>query len=321
MNALGRPGRCWFCGKEHLAVGDPPEHVVQAALGGTLTTDRVAEECNTELGKSIDEPFLDDFFIALERVFFDIRDPRRRQDRPPPNPRHEAELADGTPIKVEMRGGPWQPMIEPRLLQDDEKVFRITAPSVEIAEEMMQKKLERLQRDGIDVSSTSIERVENREAVEAKVNVSIDGTIRVRAVAKMALAVLSKVLPDEWLDSPDAERLLGWLRADKPRTVSGDGVAMAAPTRILDLMAHMCAPPEHLIFFQPSGHDTVNLLIVLFGREVLGQRIQLHGVPTPAKIGWAIDPKPHTLEETNFEQLALRVVRAMAETDDERPAA
>ncbi|MGD9737529.1 MAG: HNH endonuclease, partial [Solirubrobacterales bacterium] len=175
MSAPSRPGRCWFCGNEHLAVGDPPEHIVQAALGGTLTTDRVARECNSELSKSIDKPFLDDFFIALQRVFFDIRDPRRRQDRPPPNPRHEGELADGTPIKVEMRGAPWQPIIEPRLLQDDEKVFRITAPTIEAAEAMMEKKLKRLQRDGVDVSSLSIQNVENKEAVEAKINVSIDG--------------------------------------------------------------------------------------------------------------------------------------------------
>lgn len=311
-----RPGRCWYCGAEHLAVDDPPEHIIQAAIGGTLTTDRVARDCNSQLSKLVDQPFLDDFFIALQRAFFDIRDPRRRQDRPPPNPRHQGELADGTPIKVEMRGGPWQPIITPRLIQDDEKVFRITASSMEEAEAMMEKKLERLQRDGVDVSSFSINNVENQEAVEAKINISIDGTIRVRALAKMTLGVLSLVLPDEWLDSPDALRLLGWLW-EKPKSAGGKGLPMVAPAAIPDLMSDMCAPPEHLIFFMPDGPEAVNLLTVLFGREILGQKIQLHGTPSPGKLAWAIDPMALTLKETDFDQLALRVVRAMTEAEGE----
>jgi hypothetical protein len=312
-----RPGRCWFCGKEHLVVGDPPEHIIQAALGGTLTTDRVARKCNSDLSKLIDKPFLDDFFVALERVFFDIRDPRRRKDRPPPNPRHEGELADGTPIKIEMRDGPWQPIIEPRLIPVNEKVFRITARSLEEAEAMMEKKLKRLQRDGFDVSSVSMENVKNEEAVEAKINISIDGTIRIRALAKMTLGVLSKVLPDEWLDTPDAKRLLSWLW-EQPKSAGGKGgLPMAAPKTIPDLMSDMCAPPEHLIFFMPAGADAVSLLIVLFGREIMGHQIQLHGAPSPGKRAWAMDPKALTLQETDFDQLALRVVRAMIEAEGE----
>lgn len=207
-----RSGRCWACGEEHLAVGDPVEHIVQAALGGTLTTDRFARACNTKLGELIDQPFIEDHFVALARVLFDIRDPRRRKDRPPPHPRHEAELNDGTPIKVEMRDGLWRPVITPRLVEEgegEELVFRITARSQAEADEMMRKKLERLKRDGHDVSAYEMRNVEHEDAAEAKMTVSIDGTIRVRAVAKMTLGALSKVLPDEWLDTPDAKRLQG----------------------------------------------------------------------------------------------------------------
>jgi hypothetical protein len=283
--ASSRPGRCWACGEEHLEVGDPVEHIIQAALGGTLTTDRFARTCNAKLGESIDQPFIEDHFVALARVLFDIRDPRRRQDRPPPNPRHEAELADGTPIKVDMRDGLWRPVITPRLIEQgegEELVFRITARSQEEAGEMMRKKLERLKRDGHDVSSYEIHNVEHEDIAEAKLTVSIDGTIRVRALAKMTLGVLSKVLPDEWLDMKD-----------------------------------MCSPPEHLVFFMPAGFDAVTLLIVLFGQEIMGQQIQLHGAPSPGKLAWAMDPKALELEETNFDQLAMRVVRAMIEAEGE----
>jgi hypothetical protein len=314
-----RPGRCWACGEEHLAVGDPVEHIIQAALGGTLTSDRFARACNTELGELIDQPFLEDHFVALARVLFDVRDPRRRQDRSPPNPRHEAELADGTPIKVEMRGGLWRPLITPRLVAEGEGedlTFRITARSQEEADEMMRKKLERLQRDGHDVSSYEMRNVQVEDAAEAKITVSIDGTIRVRALAKMTLGVLSKVLPDEWLDTPDAKRLRGWLW-EKRKSEGGNGLPMAAPKSIPDLMKDMCSPPEHLVFFMPAGPDAVNLLIVLFGQEIMGQQIQLHGAPSPGKRGWAMDPKTPRLEEIDFDQLAMRVVRAMMEAEGE----
>jgi hypothetical protein len=41
-----RPGRCWYCGKQSLRVGDPLEHAIPAAIGGTLKIDRVCGECN-----------------------------------------------------------------------------------------------------------------------------------------------------------------------------------------------------------------------------------------------------------------------------------
>lgn len=314
-----RSGRCWACGEEHLAVGDPVEHIVQAALGGTLTTDRFARACNTKLGELIDQPFIEDHFVALARVLFDIRDPRRRKDRPPPHPRHEAELNDGTPIKVEMRDGLWRPVITPRLVEEgegEELVFRITARSQAEADEMMRKKLERLKRDGHDVSAYEMRNVEHEDAAEAKMTVSIDGTIRVRAVAKMTLGALSKVLPDEWLDTPDAKRLQGWLWGRR-KSEGGDGLPMAAPKSIPDLMKDMVSPPEHLVFFMPAGPDAVNLLIVLFGQEIMGQQIQLHGAPSPGKLAWAMDPKALTLRETDFDQLALRVVRARIEAEGE----
>jgi hypothetical protein len=38
-----RSGRCWYCGEKVLREGDPLEHVIPAAIGGTLTTNRVCE--------------------------------------------------------------------------------------------------------------------------------------------------------------------------------------------------------------------------------------------------------------------------------------
>jgi hypothetical protein len=118
-----RLGRCWACGKPHRSVGDPPEHIVQSALGGTLTTDRFARDCNRELGSRVDQPFLRDFVVAVSRAHHGIRDPRRPQ-RPPPNPRHHAKTKDGQAVVFDWRDG--GVIFPPQVSEDEERVI-ITA--------------------------------------------------------------------------------------------------------------------------------------------------------------------------------------------------
>lgn len=59
-----RPGRCWYCGKQTLRVGDPLEHAIPAAIGGTLKIDRVCGECNQRARSEIDWPLQRDFLVA-----------------------------------------------------------------------------------------------------------------------------------------------------------------------------------------------------------------------------------------------------------------
>nr|WP_298260151.1 HNH endonuclease [Bradyrhizobium sp.] len=56
--------RCIFCSKER-----PPslEHVVPLAIGGSLTTDRVCEPCNSELGSRVDLALTDYLPIRVRR--------------------------------------------------------------------------------------------------------------------------------------------------------------------------------------------------------------------------------------------------------------
>lgn len=311
MGGETRHGRCWFCGEAHLRHGDPPEHIIPAAIGGTLTTDRVAYSCNNELGKSIDQPFLKDVIVAMDRAFFDIRDPRRHQDRPPPNPEHKAELEDGTEIKIEMRGGPWRPILRPGVEQVDDRTYHVTASSAAEAERIMEKRLDRLRRDGVDVSGVEITQQRTHRAASAKVTMMVDPTIRLRASAKIALGILSKVLPDEWLDSNDAERLFGWLRDAQPKLRDGKGETIALPREVPEVLDDIVRPPEHLIFSMADGRDAIGLWIVLFGHEVLVDRFELGGLQRPNKFGWAMDPKKRTLTETDIERLSLRKVVAL----------
>ena len=62
--------RCIYCAMENLKPS--LEHVVPAALGGTLTTRSVCEECNSSLGAEVDAPFVDSLLLRMLR--FNFRD-------------------------------------------------------------------------------------------------------------------------------------------------------------------------------------------------------------------------------------------------------
>jgi hypothetical protein len=172
--AISRLGsRCWFCGERHLSPDDPPEHVIPAALGAELTTDRVAGVCNRRAGKEIDQPLLADPFIGFNRVFYDTRD--RRGGRPP-NPARNASLADGSPAVLDTRVMPWRATALPQIRGEGERLT-ITAGSVEEAEKMISKRSE---RTGQRYRVLEQRRAKNDHA-EVMSTVTLDIHLRIRA--------------------------------------------------------------------------------------------------------------------------------------------
>ena len=308
MTSTRRSGRCWACGEEHLASDDPPEHIVQAALGGTLTTDRFAADCNRELGRSVDQPFLRDFWVAAARARYDIRDPRRA-DRPPPIPSHTAHFPDGRPARIDMLDGKWEPIPLPHVQEDDNK-FIITASSFAEAERATSKKVSRLKRDGQKIESEPVMRWQKVENPEVQVDISMSATIRVRAAAKVALGVLSLVLPDDWLDSEGAKQLQGWMWDDWPKNAEGQKI-IAPPRRVPEPLSTICRPPEHLLFFSRGRGDELIFTAILLGEQMLPIRTNLAGAPRPT-MAWTLDPKAHSCKETTFDDLLLRAVEALA---------
>ena len=67
-----------------------------------------------------------------------------------------------------------------------------------------------------------------------------------RAAAKMALATLSLSLPDDWLDTPDAERLLRWLWEEKPKNDDGS-LAFTYPGAPEEVETLFATPPSNVI--------------------------------------------------------------------------
>ena len=100
--------RCWYCGLEKLRVGDPPEHIIPDAMGGTLKTDRVCRDCNHRAGREIDAPFMRDWLIATDRALHSPGGHRMQ-------PRVDAALEDGTVVDLSTGKGPWRATVRASL--------------------------------------------------------------------------------------------------------------------------------------------------------------------------------------------------------------
>lgn len=296
-----RPGRCWACGETHLAVDDPPEHIVESALGGVLTTDRFAGSCNKELGRRVDQPFCRDFLVQLRRAHHGLRDPRRPQ-RPPANPRHHAVTPDGRRVVFDWRG---KSVFWPPHIRSEGERFMVKAQTEEEARRAADSKIERLRRDGVEVEAGQSKTVkQSQEPVEAKFTVSLSSTLRARVAAKIALGAFSLVLPEDWLDGDSAKLLQSWLWDEQPKTADG-GVIFAAPRRVPPPMDAFGAPPKHTLFFLPGDDGGALFGIILFGEELMVVRTGPLG-DRPPEIAWLLDPVARTCEEASFWDLALR---------------
>lgn len=296
-----RPGRCWACGEPHLTAGDAPEHIVESAIGGTLTTDRFAGACNEELGRRVDQPFLRDPLIAMRRARHGIRDPRRPR-RPPASPRHTATTSDGRKVIFDL--GDNRVFWPPHMVEDGERIV-VTAQTRDEARRVVERKVARLRRDGFAVEVRPARSVRQPdEPVDAKFTLSMSNTLRPRVAAKIALGAFSLVLPEEWLDTEAAKLLQSWLWDEQPKT-SGGGVIFAGPQRVPPPIDAFGSPPTHTLFFLPGDERGALFGMVLFGEELMV-------VPTgpldgrPPEIAWRLDPIARTCEETSFWELALR---------------
>lgn len=301
--------RCWFCGQAHTAADDPPEHIVPATLGAELTTDAVAASCNERAGKEVDQPLINDLFVAFNRVFFDIRD--RRGNRPP-NPVRNATFRDGTPVTLETRHGPWEAKVIPQVREEGDR-FVITAGSVEEAEEIIAKKS---QRSGQQFKVVGEQR-SGEEHPEVLFTVSLDTRIRVRARAKMVLGALSKVFPDTWLDSPEAHQLQEWLWDPRPKR---DGAEVGAMHTAVDELGFLCQPPNHLVALMPMGVDRLMVLVMLFGKEVMPYEVQLPDGMVAPELCWVMDPRKRKVREVGLMKL-INEIGPGSEHEDEHGGA
>lgn len=309
-----RPGRCWYCAEPRLKVGDPPEHVISAALGASLTTDRVCADCNERAGREIDYPFLGDWFIAMDRALYRVEDPRRRRRRPPRAPAQEGQLPDATPVDLHTQDGPWQAQVRSSIEYHGDEV-RIRAPNMEEYERLLERVRRRVESEGRTFHPPGEpEVIDSGAAVEMRTQ--IDGVVWLRSAAKTTLAALSLVLDDAWLDTPDAAMLRGWLWDADPRNADGQK-ALAFPMEPADLEQHAAQPPDHLIVLTRVDRDVLGVSVAFFGRSFVRSRVELGGSAPPEPGGWRI-PISGAAEWIGWSQLLLEATqRRFPEIEDE----
>jgi hypothetical protein len=278
--------------------------VIPAVLGGALTTDRVCADCNRRAGVEIDQPFVGDWLVGWSRILWDVRDDRRRGERPPPIPDEELTLPDGSRVRLLHDG---QTEIIPRVERYGDEIS-ISVGSDDELNEVIKKITERAARNGKTLTPGEIKR---RVVQEVAGRIVIDGTLWLRATTKMALAAASLVLPEEWLSGSEATTYRSFLWDENPVRDEG-GPATAFPTQLAPQLAELIQPPEHVIVFSPS-RDHVNVVTVLFGSLTAGS-VQFSVTGRPPQNAWVLDPRTRSVRATTLEELITPVaVRRLKE--------
>lgn len=58
---------CAYCGLDRLDGKQKPEHPIPAVLDSEIVVFTICNECNRRAGREVDQPFLDDTVIRMER--------------------------------------------------------------------------------------------------------------------------------------------------------------------------------------------------------------------------------------------------------------
>lgn len=286
MEVQAPRGRCWYCAHGALRVGDPPEHVISAALGARLTTDKVCASCNARAGREIDYPFLGDWFVASERALYGINDPRRGGRRRPPRAAlQEGRLPDGTPVDLQTQDGPWEARIRSRIEYNGDEVRIVAADRAEY-DRLLERVRKRVEADGRTFQDPG-EPQELDAGSHVEMRTQIDGRVWLRSAAKTTLAALSLVLSEDWLDTHHATLLRSWLWDLDPRNARGE-IALGFPMEPAELERHAARPPEHLIILTPSAGGALGVSMAFFGRNFIRSRVALDGHPPPDPGAWRL---------------------------------
>lgn len=154
--------------------------------------------------------------------------------------------------------------------------------------------------------------------------VALNKWIWTRATAKAALGFASLVLPEHWLDSPQAVELRGWMW-DPPRRDADGSVTLGPiwpePLTSDGWVEYLVPPSQHLVAFWPlPDPSSVVFKMVLFGLQRAGMLLDLADAPVPA-VAWVLDPGRHSYRRTTPAAILLDAAQRKFEDegDEEEP--
>jgi hypothetical protein len=125
---------------------------------------------------------------------------------------------------------------------------------------------------------------------QVNVPVSINGVMWLRAAAKMTLGVMSLSQPDNWLDTPSARQLIGWLWDETPVDENGQQASLF-PRSPDEREAELFPPPAHIIVQTTMRDSRIAATFRLFGTHIVGLPVEvLESVPDTCWIMAAGEP-------------------------------
>jgi hypothetical protein len=290
--------RCTYCARWLDDEKREAEHVVPRAIGGSVTTRRVCDECNRRAGREVDGPLLRSIWVAMARHRHAVADPRD-PNRPPDPPRLLGTWEDGSRGMLDLhRDGPRARVIS-EFVPLGENAWKVPLP-LDAPSSELRRLLDRLER-----REGGLAEIRKREPMpEQTINVKLTEQLHTwpRFGSKIGLWLGSHVFGDEWLDTEvaDSSRKILW---DDPREVH---LASPLPTRPDSVMALMFESPMHTVFVMPRG-DHAMAMVCLFGEWLYGSPLDREF--TDEMPAWVIDPHARTFRETNWKGLIVDAAR------------
>jgi hypothetical protein len=278
--------RCWYCGRAHRKADDPREHVIADALSGTLTVPCAARACNKRAGREIDFPLQSDWFIATRMHLLGLNGRK---------PVVEASVR-GDPASVGI-GPDMKP--KPRSGIDiGDAEATIVAASADDVDRLTARLEKQLAAEGRSISGPSTSREVAVELVD--IPIGINGVTWLRAAAKMALGVMSLSQPEDWLDTPAARQLIGWLWDETP--IDDDGNPKFLFPRAPDEeQADLFPPPAHVILQKNLADGRAGLAFTLFGAHIVSLTVEV--LEPVEDTCWIMEPDQRC-REVSFAQYA-----------------
>lgn len=188
--------KCIICRQEKK---ESDEHIIPEALGNKkLITRRVCEDCNNKLGTNVDDYLTNHSIVKL------IRKNKKLYGKSGKDIKFFSgvEIDEKTGLKYDMKSG--QPVLQPRIVSDNDGHIKIEAMNVEAGFEYLKKVMKRK-----GYSEKQIERfcreavtdeVETIQSVEFKKDATIDFSRLDLAAIKIAYEYSFVILGEKYLD-------------------------------------------------------------------------------------------------------------------------
>jgi hypothetical protein len=274
---------CAYCGRERLTGRQKPEHPIPAVLDSEIVVFTACDECNSRAGREVDQPFLKDTLILLERARWPSAHPRAR-GRTVGHPFLNGGAVDADGTHLVIRDG--EARYGAAVVRRSEGQITIKSDGPKETARALARLERQLAADGYAIESKVHESISSKP-VQVQVSRRFSPAIGVRMGAKMALALASDTYDEGWRLSAEAEQLRTWMWDPEPKDpASGEPLGYEA----IGADYPYADPPNHLAhFFQFSGGEPLHLVVVVFGRLPFPVPVAPAGSPLPSR-AWRSGP-------------------------------